>query len=610
MQLVVKKNYLDYGLFATLSVWFVYSATYVAAIKFHHQILAGYLSFIGETGLDIIASAVAFALFLRSEGYIKVFFGLFSASFFISIFSDGIYNYLLNILQYPVTPSYDVLWDVPFALFLVMQTGLWFFMFRSIGSDQGIRRMSYFPYVMASLTMFSCYIIGVEWRIHYDSTLGMFHMVDTVSEVIGFVFASFCLVRSQERWINLLSVGYLLIIASDFIIRYSFIQETVIVVNPFEMTWVLGELFIAVGLISAFSADRSNEKALSGLNNIGSQSGVWVFSIFLLAMLVFITVSASLSLVEKEMQYINAHDFPAIVILFSIISAILSNVIAKKLSYPINRIRQIIEFFNADGEDIKRFSNNNRIVELHDIQDFITNSLSLKNEKYQIEREFSKEARQVAHDIKSPLVAIQILSQQAGLKGKSKTIVEDSIAELHQISSRLLDKYKQHQQVVWQYKIKLNSTIEKLIAEKRLSLSDRVKIQYTSSKKQCDLYLDEGLFKRVISNLLNNAIEALSEDGGCVDVNATFEDHTLKLSIRDNGCGIPPSIINAIVQEGFTYGKEEGTGLGLSFVVDCIKSWGGEYEIQSELGVGTTFLMRLPVFQKFEYQKPESIQTY
>jgi two-component system, NtrC family, sensor kinase len=75
-----------------------------------------------------------------------------------------------------------------------------------------------------------------------------------------------------------------------------------------------------------------------------------------------------------------------------------------------------------------------------------------------------------------------------------------------------------------------------------------------------------------------------------------MEGGDLVVRIRDNGCGIAPELRAKIFEPFFTTKPDgKGTGLGLSIVQGIVENHGGRIEVQSEVSVGTTFLIRLPV---------------
>ena len=74
------------------------------------------------------------------------------------------------------------------------------------------------------------------------------------------------------------------------------------------------------------------------------------------------------------------------------------------------------------------------------------------------------------------------------------------------------------------------------------------------------------------------------------------ENNHIYVSISDTGCGIPENVLNRIFEPFFTtkdVGK--GTGLGLSIAYDIIKKHNGEIKVESEVGKGTTFTVKIPV---------------
>jgi signal transduction histidine kinase len=104
-----------------------------------------------------------------------------------------------------------------------------------------------------------------------------------------------------------------------------------------------------------------------------------------------------------------------------------------------------------------------------------------------------------------------------------------------------------------------------------------------------------GRLKQVFLNLIINAIQAMP-GGGQLEVATSFGSEAKKVYVKisDTGCGIPESDINRIFEPFYT-NKDEGTGLGLSISYGVVKGHGGDIEVESEEGRGTTFVISLPV---------------
>ena len=98
--------------------------------------------------------------------------------------------------------------------------------------------------------------------------------------------------------------------------------------------------------------------------------------------------------------------------------------------------------------------------------------------------------------------------------------------------------------------------------------------------------------REALINLVLNSVDAMPR-GGSITLETRHEGDWVLLSITDTGTGIPPEVRRRIFEPFFTT-KESGTGLGLSIVSGIISSYGGTIDVDSELGRGTTFTIRLP----------------
>ncbi|HCY85624.1 MAG TPA: two-component sensor histidine kinase [Desulfobacteraceae bacterium] len=101
--------------------------------------------------------------------------------------------------------------------------------------------------------------------------------------------------------------------------------------------------------------------------------------------------------------------------------------------------------------------------------------------------------------------------------------------------------------------------------------------------------------QQIFLNLVNNAIDAMDTSGGVVNITTRFTDNKITVAISDTGPGIPKSNLDRIFDPFFTtkpVGK--GTGLGLSICYGIVKKMGGQIQVKSEVGTGTTFTVSLP----------------
>jgi hypothetical protein len=126
-------------------------------------------------------------------------------------------------------------------------------------------------------------------------------------------------------------------------------------------------------------------------------------------------------------------------------------------------------------------------------------------------------------------------------------------------------------------------------------------------KKYSNLPLIEcypGKLNQVFLNIISNAVYAIrkkfgSNQGGVLSITTSFDENYLYVKIGDNGTGMDEKTKKRLFEPFFTT-KEvgEGTGLGLSIAYNTINKHNGQMMVNSELGVGTEFIIRLPLVQK------------
>lgn len=208
-------------------------------------------------------------------------------------------------------------------------------------------------------------------------------------------------------------------------------------------------------------------------------------------------------------------------------------------------------------------------------------------------------AAQVAHDIRSPLAALDTaLKDFSELPGERRELARGAMSRIGEIARDLLDNYRTPGQGAPAKEeaapFDLKALAAPVLAEKRAQYAGRQGLAIEVSA-------DDGVraavrpaeFRRIVSNLVNNAVEALDK-GGRVSVEISRLDNKTVFSVADNGRGIPPGILARLGRKGETHGKAGGTGLGLYHARSCAEEWGGTLRIDSAPGAGTKILIELP----------------
>ena len=101
-------------------------------------------------------------------------------------------------------------------------------------------------------------------------------------------------------------------------------------------------------------------------------------------------------------------------------------------------------------------------------------------------------------------------------------------------------------------------------------------------------------FLRALSNIIDNAVEALSEKEGKVLIQMNTTHQEISIEIHDDGKGIPSEVLPKLMAEGATFNKDGGSGLGLAYAKKTVDALKGSLRIGSQEGEGTTVTLRFP----------------
>ena len=218
-------------------------------------------------------------------------------------------------------------------------------------------------------------------------------------------------------------------------------------------------------------------------------------------------------------------------------------------------------------------------------------------------------ANQVAHDIRSPLSALEMLSSSlTNISDDKKEILRNTIKRIRDIANSLslnesnvrisdADTPFATSQLN-QSNEYLVSIIESIVAESQAKYSNlnSIEISYFISQTSYNAFarVNDVEMTRVVSNLINNAVEALPPRGGNVTVSLQSNETEHTIEVKDNGVGIPKEIITKLGNRGATFNKVGGNGLGLFHAKTIIECWGGTFQVSSKVGFGTTIAITLP----------------
>lgn len=214
----------------------------------------------------------------------------------------------------------------------------------------------------------------------------------------------------------------------------------------------------------------------------------------------------------------------------------------------------------------------------------------------------------VAHEINNPLA---IINEKAGLmkdilegtgnlqKNRDKFLVLlngifDSVNRSRTITHRLLG-FSRRMDISHDV-IDINAAIQEVIAfiEKEI-LFRNIQLDLNLQNNLPKVMTDKGQIQQVFLNIINNAIDAV-EQGGLIEISSSLKDNnTIRISVKDNGMGIPQDKLKHIFEPFYTTKeKGKGTGLGLSISYGIVERLGGTILVESEPQKGTTFIVEVP----------------
>ncbi|ASS74704.1 hypothetical protein CIG75_06770 [Tumebacillus algifaecis] len=205
----------------------------------------------------------------------------------------------------------------------------------------------------------------------------------------------------------------------------------------------------------------------------------------------------------------------------------------------------------------------------------------------------------IAHEIRNPLTAIkgftQLLKEKAQRDVEYYDVILSELDRVNLIVDEFLFLSKPQSSKFRPVRLEQLLQLIVTLLEPQAILHD-VRIQ-TRFQPLPEAAIEENQIKQVFINLLKNAIEAMPAGGDLIIELWPDEDDNARVRLIDQGCGITEEQLQKIGDPFFTT-KEKGTGLGLMVSFKIIEDHGGRLEIESEIGVGTTIDVLLPLTQQ------------
>jgi signal transduction histidine kinase len=206
----------------------------------------------------------------------------------------------------------------------------------------------------------------------------------------------------------------------------------------------------------------------------------------------------------------------------------------------------------------------------------------------------------IAHELGNPLNAIsghvQLLGRRPDLPEAAKSqvaIVSGEVLRMTQVIRRFLDQTRGFTPA--QETVRLTPLLDESLD---LSLGQeakgRIAISRTIDPAAERVRTDPGLVRHLLTNLITNAVDAMPGEGKLA-VSARRDGGDLVLVVSDTGSGMPAEVKRHIFEPFYTTKEAgKGTGLGLSICKEIVRAFRGRIDVESEVGKGTEFTVRIP----------------
>ncbi|MGB1283020.1 MAG: sensor histidine kinase [Polaribacter sp.] len=219
-----------------------------------------------------------------------------------------------------------------------------------------------------------------------------------------------------------------------------------------------------------------------------------------------------------------------------------------------------------------------------------------KSEREQAWREMAK---QVAHEIKNPLTPMRLSVQSFERKfNPDDPNVKEKLADYTQTLIQQIDVMSSIASAFSDFAKMPTQKREKIdvisVVKLALDIFNEDSVSYLPQEKELYANLDKTQLIRIVTNLIKNALQASEkEENPIIEVKVASEKNNIKITVSDNGKGIPEEVEGLIFEPKFTT-KSSGMGLGLPMIKNIIEAYDGTISFTSKEGIGTVFIVILP----------------
>ena len=281
-------------------------------------------------------------------------------------------------------------------------------------------------------------------------------------------------------------------------------------------------------------------------------------------------------------------------------------VLSNSITRPLNLLREKLEqtTLGKRNQPIE-WDSNDEIGEIIKSYNYMLEKMEESEKrlaKSERESAWKQMARQVAHEIKNPLTPMRLSIQHLvrsykarpeGLDEKTEKVMKTLLVQIDSLVN-IANSFSEFARMPEPQKTVFN-LIEILQEVAELySHDEKVQIELHFPTDEIFVDSDRDQLSRVLNNLIKNAIQAMEEGKGKIEIGLKKLGTKVIAEFKDNGKGIPDELKDKIFQPDFST-KTSGMGLGLAMAKQIVENTGGIIYFTSEIDVGTTFYIELPM---------------
>jgi two-component system, OmpR family, heavy metal sensor histidine kinase CusS len=291
--------------------------------------------------------------------------------------------------------------------------------------------------------------------------------------------------------------------------------------------------------------------------------------------------------------------------LILVVAAFLSQGFVRRVLKPIRDITWTAK--NINYKDLSlRIRTENIDVEMKDLVDSLNEMMSRLEKSFKYIAEFSSH---VSHELKTPLAILRGESELALRSEHSnedyKKVIKGNLEEIIRMTKiiedlLLMTKLDYQPEIFKLVPLDLNEFFEEIAESTRLLAGEKnIRVEVTLPKEEIVVQGDRVHLRRLFFNLINNAIK-FTRPNGCIGLDVKKNGRSVRVAVSDTGVGIPEEHLEKIFDKFFHYDETDSVsdmsnGLGLSIAQSIAKIHAGDIQVQSRVGEGSTFTVRLPM---------------